>query len=251
MRYFINQLASYISEWFSPIYQYFFPPVLVIPPVVMPELSLDNVLLQSTAHIDQILKSSLERINLNPLRLESLTEPRLIEPRSHVDVLLSQVAVFIPHRQSEDMSMFWREQEQHMRRQDERYREQMENPLSAWWKQIRLERRNAQFAVAVTLPENELYARKLEQLPDVDVDNDFICGISQEIMTNPVYDPAFPQQKYDLLVLDLWLRDHETNPITRTPLLTENLVYDEVLKSRIDEFMKETLSAQVSNFSTP
>jgi hypothetical protein len=56
-------------------------------------------------------------------------------------------------------------------------------------------------------------------------------------MTNPVYDPAFPQQKYDLLTIQHWLKGHHTNPTTRTPHSPENLVRDHELKDRIDYFM--------------
>ena len=116
-----------------------------------------------------------------------------------------------------------------------------------WWRNFRRQRRDEQFSAAVTVLDDELNATKLEHYPDLKVDHDFICGISQEIMTNPVYDPDFPQQKYDLLVIEAWLCDHETNPCTRTTLLTQNLVYDDALKLRIDRFMNDTLGQTSSS----
>lgn len=112
-----------------------------------------------------------------------------------------------------------------------------------------LNKRDAQFALALTLLDEELYAVKLENFPDVNIPDNFLCGISGNIMMNPVYDPNHPQQKYDLLVLEVWVHKHATNPCTRAPLVMENLVYDEDLKAQIDEFMTETLAAQRLQFS--
>ena len=83
---------------------------------------------------------------------------------------------------------------------------------------------------------------KLRDCLDLEIPYDFKCTISHEIMTNPVYDPAFPQKKYDLLVIRAWLKDNNTNPYTRTPLCMDDLVYDEVLKVQIDDFVNDTLT---------
>jgi len=98
-------------------------------------------------------------------------------------------------------------------------------------------RRRSVVAQDLSIPLESLNATRLKDYSDLEIDDDFICRISLEIMTNPVYDPAFPQQKYDLLVIQHWLKGHHTNPITRTPLSPENLVRDDELKDRIDCFM--------------
>jgi hypothetical protein len=97
-------------------------------------------------------------------------------------------------------------------------------------------------------PLASLNSTRLENYADLVIDLDFICGISLEIMTNPVYDPAFPNQKYDLLVIREWLKEQPTNPCTRTPLSTENLVYDELLKERIDQFVNSVLAQRSCQF---
>ena len=56
-----------------------------------------------------------------------------------------------------------------------------------------------------------------------------------------------PQQRFDLLVIRAWLQEHPTNPFTRTPLLPENLIYDEPLRERIDLFVSNTLSQSSFN----
>ena len=40
--------------------------------------------------------------------------------------------------------------------------------------------------------------------------------------------------------------DHPTNPLTRTPLATTDLVADKVLQTRIDEFVASALSTTLS-----
>ena len=85
----------------------------------------------------------------------------------------------------------------------------------------------------------DTYADQIRPFKDQDVDPDFICTISLEIMMDPVYDPAYPLQHYDFPFIAKWLAKNPTNPFTRTPLCLENLVHDHVLKSRIDSFMME------------
>ena len=113
-----------------------------------------------------------------------------------------------------------------------------------WWStsgrdQTYTQASHASMALALTEMASNEY--KLRDYADLEIPDDFMCTISHEIMTNPVYDPAYPQKKYDLLVIKTWLINHDTNPYTRTPLRLDNLVYDETLKIQIDDFVSEKI----------
>jgi hypothetical protein len=98
--------------------------------------------------------------------------------------------------------------------------------------------------------DSETNAGKLDPYPDVEIPVEFRCLISHAIMTVPVYDPRCPQHKFDLLVIRWWLNEEkQENPYTRQPLQESELVVDEALKARIDEFVADTLRAQ--HHSTP
>ena len=100
-----------------------------------------------------------------------------------------------------------------------------------------------QFCSELTeLPINE-NATKLEHLPDLEIDERYLCALSLQIMTHPVYDPAKPQDRYELSWIRKWLETNETNPMTRLPLAFEALVYDEPLKEEIDAFVLDKLLA--------
>lgn len=107
-----------------------------------------------------------------------------------------------------------------------------------WRANFRQSTADSELAVAI----ESLNSTKLANYPDLEIDDEFICAISREIMTNPVYDPNYPQQKYDLLVIREWLKEHPTNPMTRTELSLDSLVYDEGLKQRIDDFVDSVTS---------
>lgn len=101
----------------------------------------------------------------------------------------------------------------------------------------------------LALPLSSTNASQLEIYPEVVIPEDFKCVISREIMTNPVYDPKYPQQKFDLLILILWLEQYKTHPCSRTPLLAKDLEYDEPLKLQIDDFVDVTLNQNRLSFS--
>ena len=107
-----------------------------------------------------------------------------------------------------------------------------------WWRQLH--------SAALPDPENFRNSSKLAGYPDLEIPEEFICAITHQIMTDPVYDPNFPQQRYDRYALERWLVDHPTNPLTRTPLATTDLVADKVLQTRIDEFVASALSTTLS-----
>lgn len=89
-------------------------------------------------------------------------------------------------------------------------------------------------------------ARKLEAYGNVEIDERFICGITHEIMTHPIYDRNKPHQKMDFRALLEWLKEHNTHPFTRSELHISNLEYDEMLKTEIDLFVAKTLEASVN-----
>jgi hypothetical protein len=94
--------------------------------------------------------------------------------------------------------------------------------------------------------EETLNARKLDAYDDVAIDERFICGITHEIMTHPIYDRNNPHQKMDFRALLEWLKEHNTHPFTRSELHISNLEYDEILKAEIDLFVAKTLEASVN-----
>lgn len=255
---FINQVSAAIYRFFSSIHGFFSAlwrrfaqpkPVRELVLAEMPSINYEgfDISMVTTLLITPII--SFERENrmrdwITPL---SLNDDLFLQQATQ-DPLSTQEHLLLTGLRTqgffrEDNTSWDRWFREEMRRQ----RQQSEAELAVWRRNLRRQWRTEQFAAAVTVLDEELNATKLENYPDLEVDDDFICGISQEIMTNPVYDPAFPQQKYDLLVIELWLHEHETNPYTRTSLLTENLVYDEALKLRIDRFMSETFQEAVRN----
>ncbi|WP_133129417.1 U-box domain-containing protein [Legionella yabuuchiae] len=95
-------------------------------------------------------------------------------------------------------------------------------------------------------PEDFRNSSKLAGNTNLDIPEEFICAITHQIMTEPVYDRNFPQQRYDRHAIERWLSDHSTNPYTRTQLTTENLIADDGLKERIDEFVANVLETSVA-----
>ena len=78
------------------------------------------------------------------------------------------------------------------------------------------------------------------------IPDDFICAITHEIMNDPVYDPNFPQQRYDRYALETWLAHSPTNPYTRAPLSVSGIVADSALKARIDGFVEVALQTSTA-----
>ena len=64
----------------------------------------------------------------------------------------------------------------------------------------------------------------------------FLCPISLEIMKDPVITPdgiSFDRES----IVD-WLKDHDTCPITKRPLSVSNLTSNKILKSIIENYLK-------------
>ena len=243
---FINQISAVIYDFFKSLYQRFAQPEPA-PKFFSEELRINLEIYRPTSPASNIDMSTYSMPSLNSFSLDTEALNRDIWLSSYRnstpinEVVLSDNIEALVNPTRRNAAWFWQE--------PEIVRQTSEAELAVWWKRFRRQRRDETFATAVAVLDTELYATQLEHYPDVKIDADFICGISQDIMTNPVYDPAYPQQKYDLLVIESWLREHETNPCTRTPLLAEKLVYDEELKLRIDRFMTDTI--QHTSSSSP
>lgn len=91
--------------------------------------------------------------------------------------------------------------------------------------------------------ENTQNARKLDGYNCVDIDTRFLCGITHEIMTHPMYDRNHPHQKMDYRPLLTWLSENNTHPFNRSALSADDLEYDEKLKVEIDQFVTATIDA--------
>lgn len=131
-----------------------------------------------------------------------------------------------------------------LRREFERQAREQADPHQ-WWQETRHQQN---MATELAVRNEDRNAEKLESLSDLEIPEEFICSISYEIMTNPVYDPKCPQQKFDLLVIRTWLETHETHPLTRQKLHFSELVYDEALKTNIDAFVAAALQTAAKPF---
>lgn len=87
-------------------------------------------------------------------------------------------------------------------------------------------------------------AQKLENIGfEGDIPDAFICPLSFNIMTHPVYDAGFPKGyrfEQSWIMEELTIR--QKNPFTTTPLGLNGLVPDQKLKDEIDTFVQQTLS---------
>ncbi len=91
----------------------------------------------------------------------------------------------------------------------------------------------------------ETNADKLGSLSEnLDIDDRFICAITKEIMTYPVYDRNNPHQKMDFWALEKWVKDRGTHPFNRSPLDIKDLVNDSLLKTEIDGFVSHHLASE-------
>ena len=97
------------------------------------------------------------------------------------------------------------------------------------------------------------------------IPRDFICPITQEIMRNPVlliddvsefqsYSSipySLQGHSYELYAIDRWLSDHNTSPMTNSPLTDRRFVHNFNLRSAIEEYCnQERLLASTNRFLT-
>jgi hypothetical protein len=89
-------------------------------------------------------------------------------------------------------------------------------------------------------------AEKLSGL-ELNIPDEFICPLSFQIMTNPVYVNAHPGQRFERSWIEYHLREHNDNPLNREPLSLSELSDDTTLKNQIDAYVEE----QLAHASTP
>lgn len=74
------------------------------------------------------------------------------------------------------------------------------------------------------------------------IDERYLCGITQQIMDNPVYDNSTGGKnhgsRFDKETLAAWINQVGDNPETRQPTATNNLREDITLRGEIEEFMR-------------
>lgn len=197
-------------------------------PIALPQLTINMTFLQETLFANLM---SAQAESLENLRRLTLASERTAE-YGHFAQLFFQIA------QTDNQEVLIREIQREIQREFQRQSAQQAQEAYRWWQETR-RRHTAPGELAVL--DKDRNAEKLASLPDLEIPEDFICGISREIMTNPVYDRGCPQQKFDLLVIREWLKDNPSHPMTRQPLQLSELVYDEALKERINAFVASAL----------
>lgn len=75
----------------------------------------------------------------------------------------------------------------------------------------------------------------------------YCCAISSKIMTEPVYDPKFPQYQFEKADILRWLNIKQEHPFTKTPLKPTDLKHNIKLDLEIAKFV----TATVNSFSQP
>lgn len=80
-------------------------------------------------------------------------------------------------------------------------------------------------------------ADKMSAFDEVNIPEEYLCQISQEIMTNPVYDKHHVQYKFERSEILKALSFQKQNPYTRTPLDEIDLMDDIELKRNINLYI--------------
>lgn len=79
---------------------------------------------------------------------------------------------------------------------------------------------------------------KIDESGYEEFDEDFgICPITQEYMKNPVLCPS--GHYYERAAIEDWLKNHNTEPLTRQYLTVDMLVEDENFRNKIIEYRKK------------
>jgi len=78
--------------------------------------------------------------------------------------------------------------------------------------------------------------KAVAQMDDEEIPNEFICPITQEVMTNPVM--AMDGHTYELAAIERWLLDKDTSPKTNDKLPSTVLIPNQAMRSQIIEFFE-------------
>ncbi len=89
--------------------------------------------------------------------------------------------------------------------------------------------------IATVLNSNQ---EQLENYPGI-IPEEYLCQLSFEIMTDPVFDPRVPHIKFERGSIERALAIKNENPYTRQPLTHEELIPDTELKDQIKTFVDE------------
>lgn len=84
---------------------------------------------------------------------------------------------------------------------------------------------------------------------EVETPEDFFCPITQELMTDPVMSPD--GQNYEKAAIENWLSNHNTDPMTRSPLALDQLYTNTLLKAQIEAWEKNPGVVDHNNFICP
>lgn len=76
---------------------------------------------------------------------------------------------------------------------------------------------------------------------DLEIPDEYLCPLSLEIMTDPVYVENYPMHKFERAWIEGHLTQHAFNPLNRQPLALADLKPDTILRKRIDDYAEEQL----------
>jgi len=77
----------------------------------------------------------------------------------------------------------------------------------------------------------------MKQLFKDDIPNELICPITEEIFFDPVM--TSDGQTYERKAIEIWLRDHDTSPISNSKLPNKNLIPNFVIKKLVNDFFNK------------
>src|SRR3990167_3976284 len=77
-------------------------------------------------------------------------------------------------------------------------------------------------------------ARQNASASKVSIPNEYLCPITQELMTDPVVITS--GHTYERTAIETWLQDHDTCPLTKTKLRHKTVTPNHTLKKLIGDF---------------
>jgi hypothetical protein len=92
----------------------------------------------------------------------------------------------------------------------------------------------------ITIAPNLSNSKKLALL-NIEAPDEYICPISLEIMTNPVYIKAHPQQRFEKAKLEEALSQKLENPLTREYLNHDGFAIDVKFRDEINDWVEKQL----------
>lgn len=86
--------------------------------------------------------------------------------------------------------------------------------------------------------------KAIVHMQEDEIPNEFICPITQEVMTNPVM--AMDGHTYELSAIERWFEGKDTSPKTNDKLPSTVLIPNQAMRSQIIEFFENQQKAQKS-----